>query len=162
MSGIQRSYWGGFLLLLVISLLLTLIPLPEAVRPFRPHWMILALFYLGIFMPLQSGIIRSWLLGGVTDGVTGTLLGIHALTFALTTYIALLFHQRLRLYAVVQQMALLTLIMAMTLGIEYLIRGATDGSANSLLFWAPLITTPLLWPLLYLLGDRLIHPYQQR
>ncbi len=162
MNTMQRSYWGGFFLLLVLAMALTLIPLPENLRPFRPYWLTLALFYLGIFMPLQSGVIRSWLFGILIDGVTGTLLGIHALNFAFVTYVALLFHQRLRLYAVVQQMAVLFVIMAINLGAEYLIRGATDGSTNSLLFWAPLLTTPLFWPLLYLLGDRLIHPYNQR
>ncbi len=162
MSTLNRSYWGGFLLLLATAMALTLIPLPESLRPFRPYWLTLALFYLGIFMPQQSGVIRSWLLGILTDGVSGTLLGIHALNFAFTTYAALLFHQRLRLYAVVQQMSILTLIMAINLGVEYLIRGATDSSVSSWTFWMPLITTPLFWPLLYLLGDRLIHPYNQR
>lgn len=162
MSSVNRSYWGGFFLLLALAMVLTLIPLPDNLRPFRPHWLTLALFYLGIFMPLQSGVIRSWLLGIFTDGVSGTLLGIHALNFAFVTYGALLFHQRLRLYAVVQQMVVVTLIMAINLSAEYLIRGATDGSASTLLFWAPLLTTPLFWPLLYLLGDRLIHPYSQR
>ena len=157
-----RSYWGGFLLLLAMMAVLTLVPLPDSLRPFRPHWITLALFYLGIFMPLQSGVIRSWLLGIFIDGASGTLLGIHALSFAFTTYVALLFHQRLRLYAVVQQIFILTLVVAINLGVEYLVRGATDSSANTPLFWAPLITTPLCWPLLYLLGDRLIHPYQQR
>ena len=162
MSLIRQSYWGGFLALLTLSLLLTLVPLPEAVRPYRPDWFLLVLFYLGIFMPLQSGILRSWLLGLAVDGATGSLLGLHALSFAFTTYIALLFHQRLRLFAVVQQMLLLTVVVAINLLIEYLIRGATDSMTGGLLFWAPLLTTPLCWPLLYLLGDRLIHPYQQR
>lgn len=162
MSTIHRNYWGGFFLLLALAMTLTLVPLAEGLRPFRPYWLTLTLFYLGIFMPLQSGVIRSWLFGVLIDGITGTLLGIHALNFAFVTYVALLFHQRLRLYAVVQQMMVLTLIMAITLSAEFLIRGATDGSANTLLFWAPLLTTPLFWPLLYLLGDRLIHPYSQR
>ncbi len=62
----------------------------------------------------------------------------------------------------VQQFLVLSLVVAVNLLIEFLIRGATDGSANTLLFWAPLLTTPLLWPFLFLLGDRLFHPYQQR
>lgn len=161
-SGHAKQYWGSFFLLLMAMMVLTLIPLPEGLRPYRPHWLTLGLFYLGIFMPLQSGVIRSGLLGVLTDGVTGTLLGLHALNFAFTTYVALLFHQRLRLYAVVQQMMILTLIMALNLSAAFLIRGATDGSSSPPLFWAPLITTPLFWPLLYLLGDRLIHPYNQR
>ncbi len=162
MTGPQRSYWWGFILLLGGAFVLTLMPLPDGLRPYRPHWITLTLFYLGIFMPLQSGVIRSWLIGAVTDGMSGTLLGVHALTFSVTTYIALLFHQRLRLFAIVQQMMMLFLIMLINLVIEYMIRSATDGSASSPLFWAPLLTTPLCWPILFLIGDRLIHPYQQR
>jgi rod shape-determining protein MreD len=158
---LRQIHWG-FLPLLAVALVLTLIPLPEWLRPFRPYWLTLTLFYLGIFLPQQNGVIRSWLLGVFTDGLSGTLLGIHAVNFAFTSYVALLFHQRLRLYAVVQQMSMLTLLMAIQLVVEYLIRGATDGIPTGWHFWMPLITTPLFWPLLYLLGDRMLHPYHPR
>ncbi len=161
MSPSNRRYGGTILLLLAGAIVLTLLPLPEWLRPMRPHWLTLVLFYVGVYLPLQSGILRSWVIGALADAMTGSLLGVHALSCAFTTYIALLFHQRFRLFAIVQQMLILTLIVAANLILEYLVHRTTDGTVAGWSFWGPLLTTPLCWPLLYLLGDRLLHPYQQ-
>ena len=47
MSRLIKPEWGRFTLLLTIAAALTIIPLPESLRPYRPHWMLLALCYLG-------------------------------------------------------------------------------------------------------------------
>lgn len=142
-------------LLLSLATILTLIPLPESIRPFRPHWITLALFYLGVFLPLQSGMIRSWLLGIAVDALTGTLFGIHALTFAFTTFVALQLHLQLRVFVIPQQMIVITLLILINLTIEAVILSATTAGPQTLLFWGPLLTTPLLWPPFYLLAERL-------
>ena len=150
MSRLIKPEWGRFTLLLTIAAALTIIPLPESLRPYRPHWMLLALFYLGTYLPAQTGIIRSWLLGILIDAISGSLLGIHAITYAFTSYITLQFHLRLRLYAMVQQMLVITLLLCVNLTIEFLIRSATEGMPDTTLFWAPILTTPLLWPLFFI------------
>ncbi len=147
--------WRGVALLLSLAIILTLIPLPETLRPFRPHWITLALFYLGVFLPLQSGMVRSWLLGIVVDALTGTLFGVHALTFAFTTFIALQLHLQLRVFVIPQQMVVITLLILVNLTIEAVIQGATTTGPQTLLFWGPLLTTPLFWPPFYLLAERL-------
>ncbi len=150
----QRE-WRGVALLFSLAIILTLIPLPESLRPFRPHWITLALFYLGVFLPLQSGMVRSWLLGIVVDALTGTLFGVHALTFAFTTFIALQLHLQLRVFVIPQQMVVITLLILANLAIEAVIQAATTTAPQTLLFWGPLLTTPLFWPPLYLLAERL-------
>ena len=149
---------GAPILLLVSALFLTLVPLPESLRPFRPHWISLVLLYLAIYAPLQTGILRSWFFGILTDALTGTLFGTHALTYAATTFIGLRFHLQLRVFVVLQQMITVALITLLNLLIIYLIRTITTGAPDTLGFWAPLLTTPLLWPVLYLLADRHFHP----
>ncbi len=147
--------WRVPLLLIITAAALTILPLAESIRPFRPHWIALVLFYLGVFAPLQSGIIRSWLLGLMVDLLTGSLLGIHALTFAFTTFVALQFHLQLRVFVGTQQMIIIAIVTMVNLTMEYLIHGATNGAPESMLFWWPILTTPLFWPPLYLLADRL-------
>lgn len=149
---------GTPILLLVSALFLTLVPLPEALRPFRPHWISLVLLYLAIYAPLQTGVVRSWIFGIMTDALTGTLFGTHALAYAVTTFVGLRFHLQLRVFVILQQMIVVALITLLNLLIIYLIRSTTTGAPESLGFWGPLLTTPLLWPPLYLLADRLFHP----
>ena len=152
-SNHERS---AVVILIIAAAALTILPLTEDLRPFRPHWLTLALFYMGVFAPLQSGIIRSWLLGVMVDVITGSLLGIHALTFAFTTFIALQFHLQLRVFAGAQQMVIVAIVTAINLVAEYLIYNATGRTPETLLFWGPILTTPLFWPPLYVLADRLI------
>ncbi len=158
----SNAAWSMAAILVAGAILLTLIPLPETLRPFRPHWLTLVLFYLGVFSPLQSGIIRSWLLGIIVDVLTGTLMGLHALTFSLTTFIALQFHLQLRIFVVAQQMITITGLILLNLIIEILIRAATDNSPDTLLFWGPLLTTPLFWPPVYILADRMTRSLNTR
>jgi len=107
-------------------------------------------------------VVRSWLFGLLVDGLTGSLLGTHGLTFAFTTYITLQFHLRLRLFAIIQQMLLFSLILALNLALEFLLRSATEGALLSPLFWLPLLTTPLLWPLFFLLREPPIQSPRRR
>lgn len=154
--------WSIVATLVAGATILTVVPLPEYLRPFRPHWIILTLFYIGIFSPMQSGIIRSWLLGIVVDVLTGTLMGLHALTFSLTTFLTLRFHLQLRVFVVAQQMITITILTLMNLTVEIMIRTATENAADTPYFWGPLLSTPLFWPPVYFLADRLTKLFNTR
>ncbi|MBC8518867.1 MAG: rod shape-determining protein MreD [Gammaproteobacteria bacterium] len=154
--------WSMAAILVAGAIILTVVPLPEYLRPFRPHWIILALFYLGVFSPMQSGIVRSWLLGVVVDVLTGTLMGMHALTFSLTTFITLRFHLQLRVFVVAQQMITITILILLNLIVEIMIRAATGNLVDTIYFWGPLISTPLFWPPVYILASRLTRLLNER
>ncbi len=147
--------WRLLLAALAGILLLSFFPLPHSITPFRPQWGTLILFYLGVFTPLYTGIIRSWLLGLITDILAGTLFGAHALIFAFVTLITLRFHLQLRNFPLLQQSIALAFIVAANLLLEYLLRSATQNPPTSWLFWSPILTTPLFWPVIYALLRRL-------
>lgn len=154
----QQRDTGALSILLITLMALTIFPLPEWLRPLRPHWVPLFILYISIFSPKHSGVIRSWLLGIVVDVITGSYLGLHALMFAMTSFIALKFQQRLLVSTILLQLITITSITTLNITIEWIVREFTDTmpimeTIDIALFWAPAITTPPLWIPLFLVAD---------
>ena len=74
---------------LCIAMLLTILPMPDWARPFRPQWVTLVLLYWAIALPHRIGVGSGFLVGIVLDVLTGTLLGQHALGLTIVTFIAI-------------------------------------------------------------------------
>ena len=91
---------GGLIILLsfVLALLLTVLPLPEWIRIYRPQWYTLVLIYWTLAAPQRVGVGVGWLTGIIVDVSTGTLLGQHALALSLIAFITHKMHQRVRLF----------------------------------------------------------------
>jgi len=131
---------------LCVAMLLTILPMPEWARPFRPQWVTLVLLYWAIALPHRVGVGSGFLAGILLDVLTGTLLGQHALGLSIVTFIAIQLHQRIRVFPFWQQ-SLGVLVM---LVIEHLlalwVTGATRGVAPGLIYWSAPLIGALLWP----------------
>jgi len=131
---------------LCVAMLLTILPMPEWARPFRPQWVTLVLLYWAIALPHRVGVGSGFLAGILLDVLTGTLLGQHALGLSVVTFIAIQLHQRIRVFPFWQQ-SLGVLVM---LVIEHLlalwVTGATRGVAPGLSYWSAPLIGALLWP----------------
>lgn len=139
-----------------LALLLGVIPLPDMLQVLRPFWLALLVTYLVLEQPEHFDIGRAFLLGLVADMVQGSLLGEHALRLVLLT--ALLHHlrARLRFFPPTQQALVLGAMLVadrLLVGILHLCVGQPLPPLGSL--WAVLVTM-LLWPLVFVLLDRLI------
>lgn len=91
------------LLSLLIGLILMILPLPESVLYYRPHWVALILIYWSLALPERVGLWFAFFSGIVVDVSQGTLLGQHALALVIIISINLTFYQRIRVMALVQQ-----------------------------------------------------------
>lgn len=142
---------GGTVILItfLIALLLTIIPLPEGLRPFRPNWVALVLIYWCLALPDRVGVGYGWLLGLVTDVLTGTLLGQHALGFTLVAFLAVKLHQRVRLYPLWQQSLTVLLLLALHQLLTMWIHGITGRPAHDWSYWLPSFIGTALWPFVY-------------
>jgi len=145
---------GLIVLTLVAALLLALLPMPDWAAPFRPPWVALALLYWALALPQRVGVFTAFTCGILLDVVTGTLLGQHALSLSVVTYLAVVLHRRMRLFPWLQQ----TLSVGMLLLLERLLflwlLGATGQPMPPPLYWATAVSGTLLWPWVYwLLGD---------
>ncbi len=131
-------------------MMLMLMPLPEWARPFRPEWLVLTLIYWCLTQPRNIGVGIAWILGLCVDVVQGALLGQYALGFAITAYIAIRFHQRVRNYPLHQQAMFVGMILLPYMIISLWILGILGEDPKSWLYWTPVITSVLVWPWVFL------------
>ena len=75
----------------VAAMVLTIVPLPGAIRLLRPDWVALVLVYWCMALPVRIGVGSGWVLGLFLDVLYGSLLGEQALAKALLAYLTLRF-----------------------------------------------------------------------
>jgi len=134
---------------LCVAMLLTILPMPEWARAFRPQWVTLVLLYWVIALPHLVGVGSAFVVGIVLDALTGTLLGQHALGLSVVAFIAIQLHQRIRVFPFWQQSLgiLVLLVIEQLLGLW--VNGATRGETPELIYWAIPPIGALLWPWIF-------------
>lgn len=143
---------GGWVIILsfVVALVLTAIPLPEIFAIARPEWVMLVVIFWSIAVPNRFGLISAWLAGLAQDLLMGNLMGLHALTFALISYITLRLYQRLRISTISRQCFTVFLLSLLNQFILLWIYRATGSSVGGLLFWLPSLTSVIFWPIVFI------------
>ncbi len=135
---------------LIIAMMLMLMPMPYWAQAYRPEWLMLVLIYWCIALPEKVGVGIAWALGLCVDVIQGALLGQHALGFAITAYIAIRFHQRVRNYPLHQQSLFVGMILLPYMSLSLWTLGILGEDPKSWLYWAPVVTSVLIWPWIYL------------
>ena len=81
---------GSILLILslVLAFVLTLMPLPQWLSPFRPYWVALIVIYWNLEAGRLRQLGQAFVLGLLLDLATGTLLGQHALGLVIMVFSA--------------------------------------------------------------------------
>ncbi|MDP1708554.1 MAG: rod shape-determining protein MreD [Gammaproteobacteria bacterium] len=144
-----RRGWAIALSLLV-ALMLSLVPIPTWATLVRPEWVMLVLIYWCLALPHRIGIGTAWGMGLLMDAATGTLLGQHALAFALVAYITLKLYMRLRLFTLWQQaLSVLALVFIEQMLVLW-ITGMTHQLPWRWDYLLPTLTSMLLWPPVFL------------
>ena len=142
---------GGSVILLtfIVALLLTVIPLPEWARYVRPDWVGLVLIYWCMALPERVGVTTGWFTGLLVDMLTGSLLGQHALALTVVAYLTLRFHQRLRLFPVLQQSLTVLVLLILHQLLALWISRIIGRPGAPWFFWAPSVLGMLIWPLVF-------------
>lgn len=135
----------------VVGLMLTMLPLPDWAEPYRPEWITMILIYWCLALPNRIGVGVGWIMGLFLDVVRGAVLGQHALALALTAFLALHLHQRVRLYPVWQQALTVLMLVAFAQMLVLWIKGVIGQSPESWLYWAPSLVSMVLWPWVFLI-----------
>ncbi|MGH8598526.1 MAG: rod shape-determining protein MreD [Gammaproteobacteria bacterium] len=135
---------------LVVAFVLASIPLPVWANDWRPAWVAMTLFYWCLAVPERMGVVTAWLIGILLDVMHGSLLGQHALGLAFVAYVALQYHQRIRVFPLVQQALLVGSLIFIYLASQLLIftlLGSRDYGVSYLL---GACTSALLWPWVFI------------
>lgn len=136
---------------LLLALVLSILPLPELIAPFRPDWLLIALVYWGIALPHRANVGAAFFTGLLLDVVLGSVLGMHALALVIPIYLAASQFQRMRNYSVWQQSfvlgALAVLNKLLIFWVAYMNR---DIQLDYHYFWS-IVSTMVFWPWVFLL-----------
>lgn len=146
-----------YIVSIVIAMCLNIGNWPQPLIQLNPDWILLVLIYWTLAVPERTGILNSWVVGLLTDVLTGRMLGQHALSYSLVTYLCLKLHKRLRQYPLMQQ----GLFIFFCLLSSQLIIFWTENEQTSTRFqaqlWLSTITGTFCWPLVYSLLRALRH-----
>ncbi|MDR9414539.1 MAG: rod shape-determining protein MreD [Spiribacter sp.] len=145
---------------IIVGLLLDLIPLPSAIEVFWPPWALLVLVYWSLAMPSRVGVGVAWIVGLVQDVLQGTLLGAHAIAFALAAYLTIQVYQRMRAVPIWQQAITVLMLLLIVRLILLWVRELMGAGGLSWQFWMPAVTGTIAWPLVFFVLRSLRRRYQ--
>lgn len=135
----------------VAALLLTLLPLPDMLAAARPAWLAMTLIYWCLALPGRIGVGGAWAVGLLLDAAQGTLLGQHALSFALIAYTTTRFHLGIRqLPLLLQAVVVAVLIFFLDQMLGFWVKGMSQQAPWSWSYWLATPASMLLWPMVYL------------
>jgi len=136
---------------LLVALILMILPLPETVQIYRPHWVALMLIYWSMAIPERIGLWFAFFSGIMVDVSQGTLLGQHALALIIIVYINLNFYQRIRVMSLAQQAMYVFGLLVMSQVVIVWIEGIMDRPAPILAFFAAPFVGMLIWPWIFVI-----------
>ena len=137
------------LLTIILALMLMMMPLPESVSTFRPDWIALIIIFWTMSVPRRVSVGVAWFVGIIVDVSQGTLLGQHALALCAVAYVTVKFHLLMRVFPLMQLTATIFALLALYQFLLFWINGVIGINAPSISYWAPVISSTLIWPLLY-------------
>jgi rod shape-determining protein MreD len=148
------SYWFAPAASVVAALILAIVPLPDALAPFRPDWVAVVLLYWSLIEPRRYGLLTAFWLGIVLDTLSGSLLGQHSLALLLIVYLSQRLYLRIRAFPASQVAILVIVLLAIYELVLFLIDGFAGRRVPLVERWAPVVTGGLLWLLVLVVVER--------
>jgi rod shape-determining protein MreD len=145
---------GGWVILtsIVVAMVLAVVHLPETLPQWlgwlRPAWPVLVVFYWVMALPQRFGLITAWVLGLLIDVLYADLLGVNGLCLAMLTFVTWSFYERLRMYSVAQQCAVVFLLVLAVEALRMTVQAFSRDGGFTWFVALPALASTLVWPLL--------------
>ena len=149
MSIAQKHGTAVIIISFVLALMLTVVPLPDWGEEIRPHWVMLVLVYWSMALPQRVSVGVGWSMGLLLDVANDAVLGQHALSLTVVAYLTLKFHQRLRLFPVMQQALTILVLLILHQLLALWISRIIGRPAAPWFFWMPSLLGMMIWPPVY-------------
>jgi len=150
----DRSNHRLIVLTLLAALLLTGLPLPQILLPLKPYWVALVVIYWTLETDNRISLGLAFLIGLTLDGMSGSLMGLHALSLVIMVFLVQHFRSRLRFFPPWQQaLSVLALLVNDRIVLIWIIVLMGEPLPTWTYWLSPLAGT-ILWPWLFLLLDR--------
>ncbi len=132
---------------ILIAMALKIAPLPQALIPFNPDWILLVIIAHTLAKPDQFSIATAWIIGLLTDVLTSKILGQYALAYAVCAFIVTTLHRQIRLYSMLQQCVLVVLLLLLANVTIYITTSIQGIPRTDWTYWSTTIIGGLIWPL---------------
>lgn len=147
----KQTSLNGYVFSLVLAMGLNIASFPEWLHIMNPDWLLLMVIYWTLAIPEKIGVFNAWFVGLLVDSLTGRMLGEHALIYALVSYVTLQLHKRLRQYVLPQQALYVLVCLFFARTMTFWIENIEKDLNLTLMYWLPVLTGMLCWPLVCLL-----------
>lgn len=149
---------NGFVIVitLILTIVMMMVPLPEVIRYFRPEFVVMTLMYWAMALPQRIGIGAGWAVGLLMDVLMGGALAIMAFSYAFSVYLIARFHLQLRQYPLWQQ-ALTIFSIVLIVHIVSIITSTVELNWQ---LWMPVLTSTLMWPVMYAVLRKIRRTFQ--
>jgi len=142
-------------LTIVAALLLTELPLPQVLLPLKPYWVALVVVYWTLELRDGISLGLAFLIGLALDLLSGSLMGLHALSLVIMVFLVQHFRSRLRFFPTWQQaFGLLGLLVNDRIVLIW-ISIFLGEPIPTWTYWLSPLVGAALWPWLFLLLDHL-------
>jgi rod shape-determining protein MreD len=142
-------------LTIAAAVLLTLLPLPAVLLPFKPYWVALVVIYWSLETVDIINLGLAFLIGLVLDTLSGSLMGLHALSLVVMVFLVQRFRSRLRFFPPWQQALSVLGLLVNDRIILIWITVLLGEPLPTWKYWLPPLVGMALWPWLFLLLDRI-------
>ena len=139
---------------LLVAMVFTVLPLPEALGPYRPPFVTMAIIYWAMMWPRLCGILTAFIAGLMLDLFNGSMLGQHALALSVVAYLTLRFHLQIRIFPLWQLTFTAFLLMAIDAFLVFWADGIAGYPGGGIARWTPVIAGGVAWtPVMALLDN---------
>ena len=151
----RRESRSLIFLTIITAVLLTLLPLPEVLAPFKPYWVAMVVFYWSLETYDMISLGLAFLIGLVLDILSGSLMGLHALSLVIMVFLVQRFRSRLRFFPPWQQALSILALLVNDRIILIWITALLGEPIPTWQYWLPPLVAMIFWPWLFLLLDRI-------
>ena len=142
---------GAVLVTLLIAIALTVLPLDDQLDLWRPEWIVLTLAHWAVVIKDRLSLLLAFLVGLLIDTMFGSLMGQHALGYLLVSYFSVLLALRMTAESFFQQLSMLIVTLGIYMVVNFLEQRVTHSGANGWMYWAPLASSLIVWPIYHAL-----------
>jgi|TARA_Y100001001_G_scaffold133379_1_gene133542 rod shape-determining protein MreD len=133
--------------MILLSIILTVIPVPDLLDQYRLPWLKMTVIFFSIFNISLIGIISVWFSGLILDIMTGGLMGENALILAVLSYLSYRFRFQIRVYPMWQIMLIVLMLLSLGELISLWINGVSGTMSFNIYDWINVGIAVLVWPI---------------
>jgi rod shape-determining protein MreD len=143
---------------LLVALAFNLLPWSVNWLWLRPDFLLLVTLYWVIYQPSRIGMGAAWWLGLLVDLTDGSILGQHALAYAMSVFVLLLLQRRMFNFPPWQQASHIVGLLLIEQSVCVLIATFVGDAFHTLQYFAAIVTGAICWVPLWSILHRLRTP----